>query len=93
MTKQQGSKTLILVCRQAFTRIVERVLLSEGFTNFQRGGRTAINGLAIEPKESNSDIFVLITDVNSAMRLAGILRACPIQGGTSGLFEFYLIGN
>ena len=92
MVKQKDSRTLILVCQRAFSRIVEHLLRSEGFTNFQRGGLNETRGKAIESREGK-EVFVLVTDAGSATRLADVLRACPIRGTNTDLFEFYTVGN
>src|SRR5215831_14735129 len=93
MVRQEGSRTLILVCRRAFSRIVERVLRHEGFSHFQRGRLSLVGGAAVGPEggEVASEVFVLVTEVSSANRLAEILRACPIRGNATGLFELYTI--
>jgi len=93
MGTQKDSRTLILVCRQAFGRIVERMLRSEGFQDFHRGGLDLVGGAAVEARSEASEAFVLTTDANSAKRLGQLLRACPIRGGATGLFELYTIDH
>jgi hypothetical protein len=93
MVMQEGSRTLILVCRRAFGEVIERVLRREGFGDFQRGGLSLVGGTAVEERSGANEAFVLITDVNSAMRLAQILRACPIRGSETGLFELYTVAD
>jgi hypothetical protein len=92
MVTQEGSRTLILVCRRAFGEAIERVLRREGFGDFQRGG-LSLAGTAVEERSDANEAFVLITDVNSAKRLAQILRACPIRGSETGLFELYTVAD
>jgi len=91
MVTQEGSRTLILVCRRAFGRLIERVLRREGFRDYQRGGLSLVSGTAIAAREGASEAFVLTIDVDSAGRLAALLRGCPIRGNATGLFELYTI--
>jgi hypothetical protein len=93
MALQEGSRTLVVVCQQAFGEVIERVLRREGFRDFKRGGLDLVGGTAGGARSGASEAFVLITDVNSAKRLAQILRACPVQGGATGLFELYTIDH
>lgn len=93
MVTQEGSRTLILVCRRAFGRLIEGVLRREGFRDYQRGGLSLIGGTTAGARGGASEAFVLTTDVNSARRLAEFLRACPIRGNATGLFELYTIDH
>jgi hypothetical protein len=93
MVMQEGSRTLIVICRQAFSGVVELVLRREGFGDYKRGGLSLVGGTSVETRGGASEAFVLITDINSAKRLSQILRACPVQGGATGLFELYTIDH
>jgi hypothetical protein len=95
MGTQKDSRTLVLVCRRAFSRIVERVLHREGFNDFQRGGLSLVGGATTGARTGNSasEVFVLMTDVGSARRLVDHLRACPIRGDAENFFEVYTIGD
>jgi hypothetical protein len=95
MVTLEGSRTLILVCRQAFGGIIERVLRREGFRDFQRGRLTLASGPAVGPGvgEVAGEIFVLMTDVNSESRIKDLLRACPIRGDARRLFALYTVAD
>ena len=87
----KNSNTLVLVCRQPFGRIVERVLRREGFGNFRHGGLSLAGGTGTEVRKGASEVFLLAADSESARRLVDMLRACPIQGGAENLFELYTV--
>jgi len=96
LTKNENkmdSRTLILVCQRVFSRIVENTLRSEGFANFGRGRLSASAGTVSNGQSDASEVFVLTTDAGSAKRLIDLLRACPIRGTKSDLFELYLVSN
>ena len=95
MVIRQDSTTLVLVCRRAFRPIIERVLHREGFGNFQHGNLSLIGGSAVEARvgAGASEVFVLMTDVGSAMRLVDILGGCPIRPAAGDLFELYTVGD
>jgi len=93
MFAKEGSRTLILVCRHGFSRLIERVLHREGFGDFQRGRLSLFGGTDMEKRSGASEAFVLMTDVNSAGRLAQVLSGCPIRGSEAGLFELYSVGD
>ena len=92
MVTQEGSRTLILVCRRPFGQIIERVLRREGFAEFQRGG-LSLASTGLEARSLATEAFVLVTDINSANRIAEILRSCPIRGGEASYFELYKIDH
>jgi hypothetical protein len=93
MAKKEGSRTLIVICRQAFGKVIERVLRREGFRDFQRGDISLVGGMAIVARSGDSEVFVLTADADSARRLAQILRACPVRGSATNLFEMYTIDH
>ena len=88
---RKNSSTLVLVCRQPFSRFVERVLRREGFDHFRRGGLSLAGGTGRTAREGASEVFLLVVDVRAARRLVDILYACPIQGGAEDLFELYTV--
>ena len=90
---QEGSRTLILVCRRDFARIIERVLRCEGFRDFRHGRLSLVGDTPAAARGGASEVFVLATDGNSAKRLAVLLRACPLQGSATDLFELYTIDH
>ncbi|HKV38363.1 MAG TPA: hypothetical protein VJX67_04055 [Blastocatellia bacterium] len=92
---KQISKTVVLVCRGGFSRIVERMLEKEGISDFQRGGLSLVGGSAIEARVGGgaSDVFVLTGDRGSTGRLVGLMAACPIRGGVEDRFELYTVGD
>ena len=87
------SRTLIVVCQRTFSRIIENILRSEGFANFARGRLSASAGTVANAQSDASEVFVLTIDAGSAKRLIDLLRACPIRGPKSDLFELYLVSN
>ena len=95
MVTQESSRTLLLACRRAFGEVIERVLRREGFGDFQRGRLSLAGGAAVGSKvgEVAGEMFVLVTDVNSARRLEDHLRACPIRGDEGELFELYTVAD
>jgi hypothetical protein len=88
---QEGSMTLILICRQPFGRIIELVLRSKGFREFQHGALTLAGGSTVGDREGAGQAFVFMTDAGSASRLTEVLRACPFQQGATSLFELYSV--
>jgi hypothetical protein len=93
MVTQEIPRILILVCRRAFVQVIERVLHREGFRDFQRCRLSILGGASIEERTVATEAFVLSADVSSAKRLAQILRACPIEGSETALFELALVGD
>jgi hypothetical protein len=93
MVKQKITRTLIIVCRQNFGGMIERVLRREGFRDFRRGGLSQVGDTAVAARAEASEVFVLTTDVSSAMRLAQILGACPVRGSATDIFEMYTIDH
>jgi hypothetical protein len=66
MVMQEGSRTLIAVCRKAFGRIIEHVLRREGFPDFQRGDISIAGGMAGAARDGASEVFVLRANDKSA---------------------------
>lgn len=94
MGTEQHTKTLVLVCRRDFCRILKRVLRSEGFSDFQHGDLSLACGATLEARvEGHTEAFVVSTDAERAERLLSLLRACPIRGEKKELFELYTVGH
>ncbi|HXG91430.1 MAG TPA: hypothetical protein VNN73_03555 [Blastocatellia bacterium] len=87
-------KTLVLVCRQDFCRVLDRMLRSEGLSNFQHGDLSLVSGPVIEAMAGGAtEVFVVSTDADHAGRLISLLRACPIRGEAEEIFELYIVGE
>jgi hypothetical protein len=94
MGAEQHTKTLVLVCRRDFCRILDRMLRKEGLSDFQHGDLSLVCGSALEARVGgHTEVFVVSTDVEHAERLISLLRACPIRGEKEELFELYMVGN
>lgn len=93
MVMEEGSRTLIVVCRKAFGDVIEHVLRGEGFRDFQRGDISIAGGMAAAAREGAREVFVLRADDKSARRFAQILRACPVRGSAGDLLELYTIDH
>lgn len=94
MGAEQHTKTLVLVCRRDFGRILDRMLRSEGLGDFQHGDLSLVCGSTLETRVGgNTEVFVVSTDAERAGRLINLLRACPIRGEKEEVFELYTVGN
>jgi hypothetical protein len=94
MKAQQNAKTLVLVCRRDFCRVLDRVLRSEGLSDFQHGDLSLVCSSALEARAGGeTEVFVVSTDAERAERLITVLHACPIWGEKKEAFELYTVGN
>ncbi|MCI0421822.1 MAG: hypothetical protein L0312_21770 [Acidobacteria bacterium] len=94
MKAQQNAKTLALVCRRDFCRVLDRVLRSEGLSDFQHGDLSLVCNSTLEARAGGkTEVFVISTDAGRAERLISVLRACPIRGEKEEVFELYTIGD
>jgi hypothetical protein len=94
MMAEEETKTLVLVCRRDFCRVLKRVLRSEGFSDFQHGDLSMVCGSTLEARVGgNTEVFVVSTDAERGEKLISLLRACPIRGEKKELFELYTVGN
>lgn len=92
--KNKKPKTLVLVCRRDFCRILDRVLHSEGLSNIQHGDLSLVGNSVVEARVgAATEVFVVSTDAVQAERLINLLRACPIRGETEEVFELYTVGE
>lgn len=86
-------KTLVLICRQDFCRLLGRVLHSEGLLNIQHGNLALLAGRTNNlPALDGSEVFVVSAEPERAERLIRLMRACPLRGGADQYFELYTIG-
>lgn len=88
--EKRGFKTLVLVCRRDFCRLIDRVLRGEGLSDIQHGGLELIDDAT--NKADTTEVFVIPADADRAERLIRLLRACPFRGGAEKNFEVYTIG-
>lgn len=87
-------KTLILVCRRDFCRILDHVLRGEGVSNYQHGQLSMVSGSEVEERVGNpAEVFVIPAGIELAERLLTVLRACPLKGRTENVFELYSVGT
>ncbi len=95
MTDEKKAKTLVLICRRDFCRVLDRVLRAEGLSDFQHGDLSMVGRSVIEATaEGATEVFLVTADEPRAERLIGLLRACPIRGGREEeVFELYIVGG
>lgn len=94
MTDEKKAKTLVLICRRDFCRVLNRVLRAEGLNDFQHGDLSMIGRSVIEsPAEGATEVFLVTADDLRAERLVRLLRACPIRGREEEVFELYIVGR
>ena len=90
----KNSKTLVLVCRRDFCRILDQVLRREGLSDFQHGNLSLVGGPTIEDRVGGAtEVFVIPTDAELTDRLVSLLRACPIRTEAEEIFELYMVGE
>jgi hypothetical protein len=90
--EEKSPKTLILVCRRNFCRILDRVLRSEGLSDFRHGDLSLVGGLEEAAQVGGAtEVFVVSADAGRVERLIKLLRACPIRGGAEKNFELYTV--
>lgn len=84
-------RTLVLICRRDFCRMVDQVLISEGVADFQHGDLRLVGRTDLEARVGTgaTEAFVIKTDAEHAERLKTLLGACPISGESQEAFEFY----
>ncbi|HLG18154.1 MAG TPA: hypothetical protein VJH03_27180 [Blastocatellia bacterium] len=90
-----STRTLVLICRRGFCRVLDRVLLIEGFSGFQHGDLNLVGRSDIEARvgKGATEVFVIQADAWRAERLISLLRACPIRGEGREAFELYTLGE
>ncbi len=92
---QGETKTLVLVCRGDFCRILERLLRSEGISRFRQAGLEigCCPARTLGSLHSRSEAFVIEADDGDARKLVRLLSASPVSGGTEEVFALYTVGR
>ena len=95
MTADETTRTLVLICRRDFCRVLDRVLLIEGFTGYQHGDLSLVGRSDIEARigKGATEAFVIQADARHADRLISLLRGCPIRGELGEAFDLYTVGE
>lgn len=89
---QEDSKTLILVCRRAFSRLLECRLGCEGFTDCLSGGHSLVWGAAVETKDGANEVFVVYGQCRLRQAADREFTLLPDSMRATGLFELYTVG-
>ena len=95
MTPDKNTRTLVLICRRDFCRMVDHVLLNEGLEDFQHGDLRLVGRTDLEARvgAGATEAFVIKTDAESAERLKNLLGACPVRGESQEGFELYTVSQ
>lgn len=95
MTADKNIRTLVLICRRDFCRMVDHVLRDEGLEDFQHGDLRLVGRTGLEARvgKGATEAFVIKTDADRAERLIKLLGACPIRGESHEAFELYTLGQ
>lgn len=95
MADEMNTRTLVLICRRDFCRVLDRALRGEGLADFQHGDLSMVGRSVVDaPAQGATEAFVVTTDFGHAERLVALLRACPIRGGEEEerVFNLYMVG-
>jgi hypothetical protein len=86
MTADKNSRTLVLICRRDFCRMVDHVLRNEGLEDFQHGDLRLVGRTDLEARvgEGATEAFVIRTDALRAERLKKPSRRLSDSWGVSG---------
>lgn len=87
----EDSRTLVLICRRDFCRMVDLVLRNEGLEDFQHGDLRLVGRTDLEARVGTgaTEAFVIKANSDQAERLKHVLGACPIRGEPQAGFELY----
>lgn len=90
----EEERTLVLVCRRNFCRILDQLLRAEGVNDFTHGNLSFMNASnSASAGGVGMEVFVVPAPARRAEEIIQLLRACPFQGTKENGFEVYLVGE